>query len=72
MSLSAAALVIVLGATLFPNLIPALDPALSINIANAASSDTALTAMTIIACIGVPIMLVYHVIVYRTFRGRIS
>lgn len=71
-SLSAAALVIVLGATLFPNLIPALDPALSINIANAASSDTALTAMTIIACIGVPIMLVYHVIVYRTFRGRIS
>ena len=71
-SLSAAALVIVLGATLFPNLIPAVDPALSINIANAASSDTALTAMTIIACIGVPIMLVYHVIVYRTFRGRIG
>lgn len=71
-SLSAAALVIVLGATLFPNLIPAVDPTLSINIANAASSDTALTAMTIIACIGVPIMLVYHVIVYRTFRGRIG
>lgn len=71
-SLSAAALVIVLGATLFPNLIPAVDPALSINIANAASSDTALTAMTIIACIGVPILLVYHVIVYRTFRGRIG
>ena len=24
------------------------------------------------ACIGVPLVLVYHVIVYRTFRGRLS
>lgn len=58
-------------ATLFPNIIPAVDPALSITIANAASSDTSLLAMTIIACIGVPLVLAYHIIVYRVFRGRV-
>ena len=28
--------------------------------------------MTVIACIGVPLVLVYHVVVYRTFRGRVK
>jgi cytochrome d ubiquinol oxidase subunit II len=28
--------------------------------------------MTIITCIGLPLVLAYHVIIYRTFRGRIS
>ena len=37
-----------------------------------ASSDNALIAMTIIAVIGVPLVLAYHVIVYRVFWGRIS
>ncbi|MDO5117101.1 MAG: cytochrome d ubiquinol oxidase subunit II [Eggerthellaceae bacterium] len=59
-------------ASMFPNIIPALNPAYSITIANAASSDTALFAMTIIACIGVPLVLIYHIIVYRAFRGRID
>ena len=44
---------------------------MSVTVASAASSDTSLTAMTIIACIGVPLVLAYHVIVYRIFRGRI-
>lgn len=65
-------LVLILAATQFPNLVPALDPALSLTVANSASSNTALFAMTIIACIGVPIVLVYHVLVYRAFRGRVS
>ena len=59
-------------ASMFPNIIPAINPAYSITIANAASSDTALFAMTIIACIGVPLVLIYHIIVYRKFRGRIE
>ncbi|MDR0350275.1 MAG: cytochrome d ubiquinol oxidase subunit II, partial [Coriobacteriales bacterium] len=75
-------------ASLFPNLIPAaanpvgpityfLVPgadiaADSITIFNAANSELCLTAMTIITCIALPIVLVYHVIIYRTFRGRIS
>lgn len=65
-------LVLILAGTQFPNLVPALDPALSLTVANCASSNTALFAMTVIACIGVPIVLVYHVLVYRAFRGRIS
>jgi cytochrome d ubiquinol oxidase subunit II len=44
----------------------------AISIANSASSQTALSAMTVILCIGLPLVLVYHVIIYRTFRGRIK
>ena len=69
-SLGCVALVVLIGATLFPNFIPAVDPALSLNIANCQATDVTLLPMTIIACIGVPIVLVYHVIVYRSFRGR--
>jgi cytochrome d ubiquinol oxidase subunit II len=74
--------------SLFPNLIPAaanpdgpityfLLPGAgivgdSITIFNAANSELCLTAMTIITLIALPIVLVYHVIIYRTFRGRIS
>lgn len=28
--------------------------------------------MTIILCIGLPLVLVYHVVIYRTFRGRVN
>ena len=28
--------------------------------------------MTIITCVGLPLVLVYHVIIYRTFRGRVK
>ena len=28
--------------------------------------------MTIIACIGVPLVLVYHFLVYRSFKGRLK
>lgn len=67
------ALVGVLGATMFPNLIVASnDAAFTIAVANAASSDTALAAMTVIACIGVPLVLIYHVIAYRIFRSRLD
>jgi cytochrome d ubiquinol oxidase subunit II len=82
------ALVGITAASLFPNLIPAaanpdgpityfLIPgaevaADSITIFNAANSELCLTAMTIITCIALPIVLVYHVIIYRTFRGRIG
>jgi cytochrome d ubiquinol oxidase subunit II len=74
--------------SLFPNLIPAAEnpvgvftyffapgadvAAKSITIFNSANSELCLTAMTIITCIGLPLVLAYHVIIYRTFRGRIS
>jgi cytochrome d ubiquinol oxidase subunit II len=82
------ALIGITAASLFPNLIPAAVnpegpityfllpgadiPADSITIFNAANSLLCLTAMTIITVIALPIVLVYHVIIYRTFRGRIT
>lgn len=65
-------LVGVMAATLFPYLVPAYDPALSITIANGSANEVALTAMTIIAYIGVPLVLVYHIVIYRVFRGRVK
>jgi len=70
--LGCAGLVGTMAATLFPYLIPANVVELSITVASAASSDTALAAMTVIACIGVPLVLIYHVIIYRTYRGRLT
>ena len=71
-SLGCVGLVGMFAASLFPNLIPATAPAFSITIANAASSDLTLIAMTVIACIGVPLVLVYHVISYRIFSGSLD
>ncbi|MDR2491972.1 MAG: cytochrome d ubiquinol oxidase subunit II [Coriobacteriales bacterium] len=65
-------LIILTAATLFPYLIPSTGPGPSISVASAGGSELALTVMTIIACIGVPLVLIYHVMVYRTFRGRVT
>lgn len=72
-SVAAVALVFLLATSMFPNLVVATADSIgpSITVATAASSDLALSWMTGIACIGVPIVLAYHVIVYRIFRGRL-
>lgn len=44
----------------------------SITIANAASSNLTLSWMLGITCVGLPLVLIYHVIIYRTFRGRVK
>ena len=73
-SFAAICLVFLLATSMFPNLVVASAGSVghAVGIANAASSETALTAMTIITCIGVPLVLIYHVLVYRMFSGRIS
>ena len=73
-SIAEIALVFLLAASMFPNLVVASADSTgpSITIATAASSDAALGAMTVIACIGVPLVLIYHIIVYRVFYGRLS
>lgn len=73
-SVAAVALVFLLASSMFPNLVVASADSVgsSITVAAAASSDLALTWMTGIACIGVPLVLAYHVIIYRTFRGRLA
>jgi cytochrome d ubiquinol oxidase subunit II len=65
------ALVMLSAGSLFPYLIPSWGPGPSISVASAGSSELSLTVMTVIACIGVPLVLVYHVISYRIFRGRL-
>ena len=73
-SAAALGLTFLAATSMFPNRVVASadrsGPA--ITVATAASSDLALTWMTGIACIGVPLVLVYHVFVYRTFRGRLT
>ena len=71
-SLVCLGLLVLFAATAFPDLIVSSGPGASISIGNAASSDYSLTVMTIVACIGIPLVLIYHVLVYRTFRGRVA
>lgn len=68
-----AAFVFLLGMAIFPNLVPSsVDPAYSVDIYNAASSEKTLGIMATIAVIGMPIVLTYTGIVYWTFRGKVK
>lgn len=73
-SVAAFMLVALLATSMFPNLVVASAGSVgpTIGIANAVAGDVTLAWMTGIACIGVPLVLIYHVFVYRTFRGRLS
>lgn len=73
-SLGAVMLVFLLATSMFPNLVVASPESIgsSITVATAASSDLALSWMLGITVIGVVLVLVYHVFMYRTFRGRIG
>lgn len=73
-SASAAFLVFLGAVSLFPVLVNASVDSVgaAITIASAGSSELSLFCMTVILCIGLPLVLVYHVIIYRTFRGRVS
>ncbi len=68
-----AALVFLFGVALYPNLIVStLDPAWSLTIRNAASSETTLRIMRDVAFIGVPFVLTYTGMVYWIFRGKVE
>jgi cytochrome bd ubiquinol oxidase subunit II len=72
-SLTIIALVTLFGMALFPNLVTASNqPANSLTIYNAASSQKTLGIMFVIALIGMPFVLTYTIVVYRTFRGRVE
>ncbi|MDR2035598.1 MAG: cytochrome d ubiquinol oxidase subunit II [Coriobacteriales bacterium] len=58
-------------ASQFPNLINA-TTGNPVTIFNGSSNEVALLWMTGITCIGVPLVLFYHFIIYRSFRGRIK
>ena len=62
-----------MGVALFPNLVSASNnPDYSLTIYTAASSEKTLGIMLVIALIGMPMVLSYTVIVYWTFRGKVT
>ncbi|KKM09554.1 cytochrome D oxidase subunit I [Clostridiales bacterium PH28_bin88] len=71
-SASLAGIILILAAGLYPKLVPAEDPQLSLTIYNASSSPLTLKVMLIIALTGVPIVLLYTTYVYRVFRGKVN
>lgn len=67
-----AALASLFAAAIFPNLLPSsVDPAWSVTVFNARSSEMTLRVMLVIAAIGMPIVLTYTAIVYWVFRGKV-
>ncbi len=71
-SATIAALVCLFGIALFPNLVTSRPiEENSLTIYNAASSHKTLVIMTIIAVVGMPFVVAYTVIVYRTFYGKV-
>lgn len=72
-SCTIAALTFLFGFALFPNLVVStLDPAWSLTIYNAASSEKTLSIMQIIAFIGMPFVLAYTIVVYWIFKGKVK
>ena len=49
-----------------------LDPAWSLTIYSAASSQKTLGIMALIALVGMPFVLTYTVIIYWVFRGKVE
>lgn len=72
-SLTIAGLLATLAAADFPNLLPASNMVkYSLTIFNASGSVKNLTAMLIIALIGMPLVLVYTIYIHRLFRGKVK
>jgi cytochrome d ubiquinol oxidase subunit II len=76
-SVSAVALTGIWAAGIFPNLVPSLggltgEPTKPLTIFNSSSSQLTLTVMLIIAIIGVPIVLFYMYLIYKTFAGKVK
>jgi cytochrome d ubiquinol oxidase subunit II len=71
-SLTMAFLLMLVAFQLYPVLLPStVSPEYSINIYNAASSQKSLGIMLLIAAIGAPLILLYFVFLYSTFRGKV-
>lgn len=66
-----AAVVLVFG-SMFPAVMPALDPAHSLTVENASSTDYTLTVMTWVAGILTPLVLLYQGWTYWVFRKRLT
>lgn len=66
------ATVVLIFGSMFPDVMPAHDPANSLTIANASSTDYTLTVMTWVAAILTPLVLLYQGWTYWVFRKRLT
>ncbi|WP_136519490.1 MULTISPECIES: cytochrome d ubiquinol oxidase subunit II [Cellulomonas] len=66
-----AAVVLIFG-SMFPAVMPALDPANSLTVENASSTDYTLTVMTWVAAVLTPLVLLYQGWTYWVFRKRLT
>ncbi|WP_225754865.1 cytochrome d ubiquinol oxidase subunit II [Actinotalea sp. Marseille-Q4924] len=66
-----AAVVLVFG-SMYPDVMPAVDPANSLTVRNASSTDYTLTIMTWVAVVLTPLVLVYQGWTYWVFRRRLT
>jgi cytochrome d ubiquinol oxidase subunit II len=66
-----AAVILIFG-SMYPDVMPAFDPANSLTVTNASSTDYTLTIMTWVAVILTPVVLLYQGWTYWVFRKRIS
>ncbi len=72
-ALAIASLMGLVGAAMFPSLVPAYGhPEWSLTLANASSGPLTLKVMLIVALIGLPIVLVYTAFIYKTFKGKVD
>jgi cytochrome bd ubiquinol oxidase subunit II len=72
-SLTMSLLLILIAIELYPTLmISTIDPKYNITIYNAASSVKSIKIMMLIVAIGAPLVGLYTVFVYRTFRGKVK
>jgi cytochrome d ubiquinol oxidase subunit II len=71
-SVATAGLLALMGLGLYPYLVPALGalPA-GLTIYNAASSPLTLKVMLVIALLGMPLVIAYTIVIYRSFRGPV-
>ena len=58
--------------SMYPDVMPAFDPANSLTVTNASSTDYTLTVMTWVAAFLTPLVLLYQGWTYWVFRKRIS
>lgn len=66
-----AAVVLIFG-SMFPDVMPATDPANSLTVHNASSTDYTLTVMTWVALVLTPLVVAYQAWTYWVFRRRLS
>lgn len=66
-------LLVIVAVELHPNMVVStLDPAYSLTVANAASSEKSLGIMLVFAAIGVPLVGLYTSFVFWTFKGKVT